>query len=400
MKKNLLFSLKNWTYLCFFASAAMLLYIPIYDSVYSNFTLIIIASCIGWKNKKNITLASLCLSIILASVYGLIIHYHNQSSLFSMQESMGDKLYYFIWYLVPLLPLVYSFHKTNDLSIKMGNVIVAFILMPFLINMFITIPLFINTGMSILSIILTGVFLASAYGTKDNTTRNISLLASLGGVSMILYYIKDYIWYLCDRPDYYSLFDYDKDNHQIFYFLTEYYILFKWLFGIGCVLMIAYYIYIFKRSNFTLKAICITATIAFFLLFLISASVIHIRNIDIETFFNVIVYILFAFSFYKFNKTFDIMDSLDSMLENHHSQTEANDKTGLLKISYIYKWIGGILIALGLFLLFGSLIAAIDDENVTNEPMFGAFFLSGGIFSLFAGYLGEAIDDIRNNTKK
>ena len=76
------------------------------------------------------------------------------------------------------------------------------------------------------------------------------------------------------------------------------------------------------------------------------------------------------------------------------------DKTGLLKISYIYKWVGGILIALGLFLLFGSLIAAIDDENVTNEPMFGAFFLSGGIFSLFAGYLGEAIDDIRNNTKK
>lgn len=72
--------------------------------------------------------------------------------------------------------------------------------------------------------------------------------------------------------------------------------------------------------------------------------------------------------------------------------------TGLGKVSKVYRWIGVIFIILGLFLLFGSIVAAINNERITSEPFFGAYFLSGGLFTLFAGYVGEAIDDIRNNT--
>ena len=71
--------------------------------------------------------------------------------------------------------------------------------------------------------------------------------------------------------------------------------------------------------------------------------------------------------------------------------------TGLSKVSKVYRWIGVIFIILGLFLLFGSIVAAINNERITSEPLFGAYFLSGGLFTLFAGYVGEAIDDIRNN---
>ena len=74
--------------------------------------------------------------------------------------------------------------------------------------------------------------------------------------------------------------------------------------------------------------------------------------------------------------------------------------TSLSKVSRVYKWIGTISIVLGLFLLIGSIIAAINNEKITSEPFFGAYFLSGGLFTLFAGYIGQAIDDIRNNTKK
>ncbi len=73
--------------------------------------------------------------------------------------------------------------------------------------------------------------------------------------------------------------------------------------------------------------------------------------------------------------------------------------TGLSKVSKVYRWIGVIFIILGLFLLFGSIVAAINNERITSEPFFGAYFLSGGLFTLFAGYVGEAIDDIRNSLK-
>lgn len=74
--------------------------------------------------------------------------------------------------------------------------------------------------------------------------------------------------------------------------------------------------------------------------------------------------------------------------------------TGLSKVSKVYKWIGAIFIALGLFLLIGSIAAVIHGDRVSSEPAFGAYFLSGGLFALFAGYVGQAIDDIRNSMRK
>lgn len=73
--------------------------------------------------------------------------------------------------------------------------------------------------------------------------------------------------------------------------------------------------------------------------------------------------------------------------------------TSLSKVSKVYKWIGAIFIALGLFLLFGSIIATANDNRICSEPIFGAYFLSGGLATLFAGYIGQAIDDIRNSLK-
>ena len=74
--------------------------------------------------------------------------------------------------------------------------------------------------------------------------------------------------------------------------------------------------------------------------------------------------------------------------------------TGLSKVSKVYRWIGTIFIALGLFLLIGSIVATAHGDRVSSEPFFGAYFLSGGLFTLFAGYVGQAIDDIRNGLRK
>ena len=74
--------------------------------------------------------------------------------------------------------------------------------------------------------------------------------------------------------------------------------------------------------------------------------------------------------------------------------------TGLSKVSRVYKWIGAIFIALGLFLLFESIVALFHVEKISGEPILGAYFLSGGLFTLFAGYIGQAIDYISNSQRK
>lgn len=94
------------------------------------------------------------------------------------------------------------------------------------------------------------------------------------------------------------------------------------------------------------------------------------------------------------------MSEIDNMLDNQQKTNMQSENGGLRKISTIYTWLGAISIGLGLFLLIGSIVAAIDDKRITDEPIYGLYFLSGGLFALFAGYIGEAIDDIRNNTKK
>jgi len=85
------------------------------------------------------------------------------------------------------------------------------------------------------------------------------------------------------------------------------------------------------------------------------------------------------------------------MLETQQTQSNPSEKSMLRKLSNIYIWIGGIALILGfIFFLIG-----ISDPNDKADAIgggIGVFF--GGLFTIFAGCIGEAIDDIRNNTKK
>ena len=83
-----------------------------------------------------------------------------------------------------------------------------------------------------------------------------------------------------------------------------------------------------------------------------------------------------------------------------HEQLSGCQGTKLTKLSNIYEWIGKILIVIGLFLLIGSVIALVNDERVTLEPVVGGYSLFSGLFLLFAAYVGKAIDEIRNNSYK
>ena len=92
------------------------------------------------------------------------------------------------------------------------------------------------------------------------------------------------------------------------------------------------------------------------------------------------------------------MSSLDDMLENQQkqnvSQSVSSEKSCLRKISGIYIWIGGFVLVFG---IIGFLSGIINEKPDALGAGVGLFF--GGLFTIFAGCIGEAIDDIRNNTK-
>ena len=88
------------------------------------------------------------------------------------------------------------------------------------------------------------------------------------------------------------------------------------------------------------------------------------------------------------------------MDEQNVKPNNAKKSSKLRSISNVYEWIGAISIFLGLLLLFVSVLAAANGDKVTSEPYVGGVILLEGLFCLFAAYVGEAIDDIRNNTTK
>jgi len=308
MNKTLLLSVKTWALFCFYASIAMLLYVPIYGSVYNCYILIIAALVVFARRRDDFILLTLSASVILSSVFRLISHYYDQNYLSTMSESMGGKLYYAVWFIVSVSPLIYCLFKTHDSCIKTGIAILFFALIPSLFYA-LTSPRLVDISLLVFSIALTGFFCVSALDTNDNTTRNISILAGLGALTMMFYNVENIIWYFCDKPQmdgWYSWIDYDKDKFPVFDFCIEYSRVFTWSLLVGCALMLIYFVYLFKRSNFTLKAICLPAIIAFVLIWLLSngvhSSVGFLNHKYLTSFFDIIVYTLFAFSFYKLNK--------------------------------------------------------------------------------------------------
>lgn len=95
------------------------------------------------------------------------------------------------------------------------------------------------------------------------------------------------------------------------------------------------------------------------------------------------------------------MGNLENMLENQQKEqasTASNQTIGstlLGKVSTIYKWLGGLYIVIGVIAFLASL-----SNDKADAAIFGASSFFGGLFTLFGGCIGEAIDDIRNSVKK
>ncbi|MDY6250778.1 MAG: hypothetical protein SPL64_06770 [Bacteroidaceae bacterium] len=92
------------------------------------------------------------------------------------------------------------------------------------------------------------------------------------------------------------------------------------------------------------------------------------------------------------------MSNLDNMLDNQQKQSVPSGKTWLKKLSIAYVWIGCIALFFGFVLFTYGLSDPRDKGDAITAGIIGAFF--GGLFTIFMGCIGEAIDDIRNNTKK
>ena len=93
------------------------------------------------------------------------------------------------------------------------------------------------------------------------------------------------------------------------------------------------------------------------------------------------------------------MGTLDKMIENQQTEKgihkQSKDSTILYVISTIYKWLGGLLLIVGLILFCVFLNGEKDKFGV-----FAVSFFFGGLFLLFGGCIGEAIDDIRDSVRK
>jgi len=89
------------------------------------------------------------------------------------------------------------------------------------------------------------------------------------------------------------------------------------------------------------------------------------------------------------------MGQLDDILNNQQKLSKDSVKQEgsslLRKVSTCYVWLGGISIVLGLLLF----IVSFSDDNVTESIVGGSMFFSG-LFTLFGGCIGKAVDDIRN----
>ena len=93
------------------------------------------------------------------------------------------------------------------------------------------------------------------------------------------------------------------------------------------------------------------------------------------------------------------MGSLDNLLDNQQktSMTNSSGNSLLKKLSEAYKLIGFLPIVFGIVLI----IFGLSDFKDKGEGIgYGICIFFGGLFVIFLGCVGEAIDDIRKNTNK
>lgn len=93
------------------------------------------------------------------------------------------------------------------------------------------------------------------------------------------------------------------------------------------------------------------------------------------------------------------MGSLDNLLDKQQemSMTDSGYKSLLKKLSYAFKVIGLLLIVFGVVVIFSGLS---DFPRRSEGVGYGICVIFGGLFVIFIGCVGEAIDDIRKNTGK
>lgn len=93
----------------------------------------------------------------------------------------------------------------------------------------------------------------------------------------------------------------------------------------------------------------------------------------------------------------DMLQAQSSKLQETNSHFEGN--TLLRKVSKVYMIVGVILIAISVIFIV-EFFDCYSSEKKIAMAILGFSNIGFGLFCLFAGAVGQAIDDIRNNLKK
>lgn len=92
-----------------------------------------------------------------------------------------------------------------------------------------------------------------------------------------------------------------------------------------------------------------------------------------------------------------IINKSEDIASQKPQGSTSSQKSLLQRLSIIYQALGVIIMVIGVVLLIASFNAGRDANVVSISAIICLF---GGLGVLFAGAIGEAINDIRENTKK
>ena len=295
MNKSSVMSLKSSTLLCYFMSVSVLLALPIYLSFAVHVVVLVLALFLMYMKKEDSVLKMLCLSVSLNAAICCMGGYYNIYDFMTMT----DIFYHIIYYIVTIAPLLFVFHKNKNVDVRLGVILIALSLLPRIFGKYDT---QFNITRCVFMLSMTIYFFLSAKDTENKGTRYISYGAGGASILMMLNPIIFIIYEYCPQPEYngweFWANDY-SDSYPVFQFCRDF-LNQTGLWTILCgVLMALYFFYILKRSNMTLKAICIPAIIA-----CVVFGAIMARDVYLPAELILLVFIPYAYSFYKLNKLF------------------------------------------------------------------------------------------------